>query len=104
MPEFDILNGVEPVVPVVAEEEDILDGIEEEGSFDPAVNVHIISAGGGSNYVPVEGPTAFSTVLAQSGLHVGGAVEFWMNGVRIEADTTVPAGSTVTIVGSVKGG
>lgn len=100
MSDMDILNGVASPEP-----EDILEGIvEEEGSFDPSTAVQVVSSGGGSAYVPVSEPTAFSTILSQSGLFVNGAVEYWMNGARITPETIVPAGARVTIVGAVKGG
>jgi hypothetical protein len=87
---------------------------EEVGSFiaetgaadlpDPNSVVTIRTSGGGDRYVPVTQPTSVKDVIAQSGLYFGGAVQYWLNGAQVNQDTLVPGGSTLSVIGSVKGG
>jgi hypothetical protein len=114
----DIYNGFgeeepiqEPVVEEeVAAEEETLDpdfdlpedlnvDLPEAGSF-----VTLRTSGGDTRYVPVEGPTPVGALLAASGLTIQGSVQAWYNNALVELDDTVPGGSTVTLIGSVKGG
>ncbi len=81
--------------------------IGEAGSVelpDPDSVVTIRTSGGGDKYVPVNQPTAVKDVIAQSGLFFGGAVQYWLNGAQVNPDTLVPGGSTLSVIGSVKGG
>ena len=71
---------------------------------DPATVVTIRTSSGGDKYVPVSEPTAVSSVIAQSGLYFGGAVQYYLNGAEIKTTDLVPGGSTLTVIGSVKGG
>ncbi len=81
--------------------------IGEAGSIelpDPNSVVTIRTSGGGDKYVPVTQPTPVKDVIAQSGLFFGGAVQYWLNGAQVNQDTLVPGGSTLSVIGSVKGG
>lgn len=71
---------------------------------DPNSVVTIRTSGGGDKYVPVNQPTSVKDVIAQSGLFFGGAVQYWLNGAQVNQDTLVPGGSTLSVIGSVKGG
>ncbi len=88
-------------------EDEVDDFIGEAGSIelpDPNSVVTIRTSGGGDKYVPVTQPTSVRDVIAQSGLFFGGAVQYWLNGAQVNHDTLVPGGSTLSVIGSVKGG
>jgi hypothetical protein len=84
----------------------LLDDAEEAGGeiFDPTTMVKVRTTTGASRDVPVSGPTAIATVLERSGLAFAGAVEFWVGSNKLEPSAEVAAGTTVTVVGNVKGG
>jgi len=82
-----------------------LDGVTEEGGqFDPNTIVKFLSTAGGSQDIPVEGPTTISELLALGGIAVGANVQFWVNNAQVQPDFVVAPGATVTAVGLVKGG
>lgn len=87
--------------------EDVESFISAEEGFelpDPDSVVTIRTTTGGDKYVPVSEPTPVSEIIARSGLFFGGAVEYYLNGSTIRPDELVPPGSTLTVIGSVKGG
>jgi hypothetical protein len=49
-------------------------------------------------------PMTVSAVISQSGLYLGGTIEYWMGGAKVGSDTIVPVGETLSVVASVKGG
>ena len=88
-------------------DDEVEDFIGEAGTVelpDPNSVVTIRTSGGGDKYVPVTQPTSVKDVIAQSGLFFGGAVQYWLNGAQVNQDTLVPGGSTLSVIGSVKGG
>jgi hypothetical protein len=62
------------------------------------------TSGGDTRYVPTTEPLPASQVIVSAGVSVLGAVQYWLNGSQIQPADMVPAGSTLTVVGSVKGG
>jgi hypothetical protein len=96
------------------------DGEEEEGSFSDAFSEmdnalsgvpegEFITLRNGANrpvYVPLfEGETGISIAQAvgRAGLTVG-VVQYYLDNNAVAADTTVPGGGVVEIIGNVKGG
>ena len=60
--------------------------------------------GGEPKYVPAQTSMTPRSLLQALSLTTNGAVEFWLNGAKIDWDGIVPIGAVMTIVGSVKGG
>ncbi len=60
--------------------------------------------GGEPKYVPAQTSMTPRSLLQALSLTTNGAVEFWLNGAKIDWDGIVPIGQVMTIVGSVKGG
>lgn len=88
-------------------EEDGLTAFAEEvvGSVDPNQFITITTMGGSPRYVPASGPMTVMDAFGRSGLSVNGGFKFFMNGNEVKLDETIPAGSTLTLVGNtVKGG
>lgn len=107
--------GAEPQPTVVESADESDDALDEDvegfigasGSIelpDPDAVVTIRTSGGGDKYVPVSQPTPVRDVIALSGLYFGGAVQYWLNGAQVTSETLVPGGSTLSVIGSVKGG
>lgn len=71
---------------------------------DPNTVIKLMTSGGDEAYVVVEGPITIGEAMLNSSLRVTGAVQYWLNGAQVDVETRVGPGSTVTIVGSVKGG
>jgi len=74
---------------------------------DPTSVITLRTSGGDTRYVPVPAGQTTMTVadaVAASAVYIGGAVQYWLNGAQVQLGDTVPAGSTLTLVGSVKGG
>jgi len=91
------------------EEEDFLDEIIDDDEFElpnPDSVITVRTPGAQTKYVPVgeEPALPVSRVMSEAGLYVNGAAEFWLDGVQVRQDDLVPAGRTLTVVGSVKGG
>lgn len=85
----------------------LADFIPEGESFtppDPNTVVKLMTSGGEEAYVPVEGPMTVGEIMLNSDLRVVGAVQYWLNGAQVDVNAVVAPGSTLTIVGSVKGG
>lgn len=96
-------------VPDVPEESEprIEDFIPEGGSFelpDPNTVIKLMTSGGDEAYVIANAPMTIGEAMLQSALRITGAVQYWLNGAQVDVNTQVGPGSTVTIVGSVKGG
>ena len=88
---------------VEAQLEELMDN-EEFVAPDPTSTITVRTSGGETRYVPTSEPLTVAQVLTAANLTVGGVVEYWLNGARIQATDLVPAGQALTIVGSVKGG
>ena len=71
---------------------------------DPDHVITVLTSSGGRSYVPATEATSVNDVIARSGLNVMHGAEFYLNGSIIKADDLVPAGQTLQIVGTVKGG
>lgn len=83
------------------------DFIPEASEFEvPDLNtvVKIITSGGEEAYVPTPEATTVGQVMLNSNLRQTGAVQYWLNGAQVDVNTVIAPGSTLTIVGSVKGG
>lgn len=94
-------------VPEVPEEPSIEDFIPEGGSFelpDPSTVIKLMTSGGDEAYVIANSPMTIGEAMLNSNLRIIGAVQYWLNGAQVDVNTQVGPGSTVTIVGSVKGG
>ena len=79
---------------------------EEEGFDlpDPEAVITIRTSGGDTQYVPASAPMTVSEAMLASGLRPNGAVTYYLNGAEVKGDAVLPVGSTLTVVGSVKGG
>jgi hypothetical protein len=96
------------------EEDDDSDEAEDDDFFaeaqsylpDGAKVVTLIDKVGHAFYCPVpEGEARTMRELLNSrNLTVGADLEMWLNNAQITMDTLVPSGSSVTLIGSVKGG
>ncbi len=112
--------AVEPVAEPVAEapaevaapieDEDEVDSFFAESEVaavpevDPAKVVTILPSSGQSKYVEIEQPTAIVEIIARSGLQFNGTFTCFLNNAEIPLTQPVSGGSTVTVVGTVKGG
>lgn len=90
------------------EVEDFVAGFEDQNVPDPATVITITTSGGDNRYVPVpEGKimTAGEAIFT-SGLTINGqgGFELYLNNAKIKITDPVPAGSTLMVVASVKGG
>jgi sulfur carrier protein ThiS len=86
------------------EEEDFFSDEEEFAIPDPTTVVTIQTSSGGKFYVPVgEGGMSVKDLMTAAHLTVG-VVEYWLNGSAVNADTVIPGGQTLSVVGVVKGG
>jgi|GEM_PF-3398983 len=120
--EFNTQAEDEPIVSPAIDAEELTDGVaaddsggeedffsetEEEDGFilpDPAAVITLQTSSGGKFYIPApaEGMTV-AAVMTAAGLTVG-VVEYYLNGSQVKADTVVPGGQTLSVVGVVKGG
>ena len=66
--------------------------------------ITVLTSSGGRSYVPATEAMSVNDVIAHSGLNVMHGAEFYLNGSIIKAEDLVPAGQTLQIVGTVKGG
>jgi hypothetical protein len=71
---------------------------------DPNTVITLRTSGGDARYVETTAPMTIGEAILKSGLPVAGSVQYWLNGVQADLNTTVPVGQTVTIIGNVKGG
>jgi hypothetical protein len=73
--------------------------------IDPSNYITFTTTGGITKYVPVDGPTKLVDAFASSGINIGGAFKFFLNGAEVKFEDVIPTGSTVNILGqAVKGG
>ncbi len=115
MEDFEGTTNTQPE-PVPAEEpmeetevimDDDDDFFPEDEGFDlpdPEAVITIRTSGGDTQYVPAPAPMTVSEAMLASGLRPNGAVTYYLNGAEVKADAVLPVGSTLTVVGSVKGG
>ena len=94
--------GEQPAVPDMPADDEM--NFIAEAGIDPASIVTINANGGAPRFVPVSQPTPFSAIMQEAGLTFNGALDIYMNGQRVDMNTPIPGGSTVTVVGNVKGG
>ncbi len=93
-----------PVTEGEQEEEDFFPEDEGFDLPDPNAVITIRTSGGDTVYVPASEPKTVSEAMLESGLRPNGAVNYYLNGAEVKGDTVLPVGSTLTVVGSVKGG
>jgi len=107
MNDFETLP-TEPTSPMGEPSDDFFGNGESTVALpDPTTVITLRTSGGDTRYIPVpDGQTTMTVadVVAASAVYVGGAVQYWLNGAQVQLGDTVPAGSTLTLVGSVKGG
>ncbi len=102
----------EPVAVVIATEETpIEDDFFAENAapaipqVDPAKIVTIIPSSSDNRYVETDGnPVPMLDLISRAELRFEGDFTCYLNNAEISLTTLVPAGSTVSIVGKVKGG
>ena len=99
-------NPVPEAIPAgeTTEEDDFFPEDEGFDLPDPNAVITIRTSGGETVYVPASEPKTVSEAMLESGLRPNGAVNYYLNGVEVKGDTVLPVGSTLTVVGSVKGG
>jgi hypothetical protein len=66
--------------------------------------VTIRTSGGDTRYVPTDGSATVGSLLVSAGLNMPAGFQVWLNGAQLTVNDVVPAGSTLTILSSVKGG
>ena len=96
-----------PAAPATPSEEENLTAFAEEvvEGVDPSQYITFTTTGGQARYVPATEPMRLAEAFATTGLVVGGAFKFFLNGTEVNWDTIIPNGSTVSILGqAVKGG
>jgi hypothetical protein len=75
---------------------------------DPATVITIRTSGGDTRYVPVPEGTTLTAgeAILSSGLTINaaGGFELYLNNAKVKVSDPVPAGSTLMVVASVKGG
>jgi hypothetical protein len=100
----EVIQAAEQPAPMA----DSVGDFEDENVPDPATVITIRTSSGDTRYVPVpEGHTITAgEAFMLSGLPVtgNGGFQIYLNGAIIKVTDIVPVGSTLTVVGSVKGG
>ena len=71
---------------------------------DPATIVTIRPGAGEPKYLTVLEPTPFDVLMQRAGLTFNGQIDIYVEGQPIEMTDLVQGGTTVTIIGNVKGG
>lgn len=71
---------------------------------DPDQIVTIRTSSGQSHYVAVDGALTLAEIKVKSGLNFGVGTQVFLNNTVVTDSTVIPAGSTITAIGSVKGG
>ena len=110
MPIIEEPEAIEPVSeqPEVPASEEVLEMPSfDDDAFaapDPQSIVTIRTSGGDTRHVPVTEARSASQIILDAGLTVVGQVQYWLNGAQITGTDMVAPGSTLTTVGSVKGG
>jgi hypothetical protein len=66
--------------------------------------VTIRTSGGDTRYVPTDGSATVGSLIVSAGLNMPAGFQVWLNGAQLNVNDVVPAGSTLTILTSVKGG
>lgn len=98
----------EPEAPAADEEDDDFfaeNAAAEVPAVDPAKIITVIPSSSDNKYVETDGsPMPMLEVLHKSGLQFQGDFQCYLNNAEITLTTLIPSGSTVSIVGKVKGG
>ena len=101
--EPEVLPAAQP-----ANEDDELFSSEDTGGFvapDPNAVIILRFSSGDTKYVPASEPMTISATMSRAQVAaISGAVTYYLNGAEVTAETIVPLGQTVTVIGSVKGG
>lgn len=104
-------DGVEEEEEILSEDDepetDPLDGIEianDANLPDPATVITIRTSGGDTRYVPASEGLTVGEAILQSGVSLNGSWQVWMNGAEMHTGDVVPAGTTLTVLTTVKGG
>ncbi len=87
---------------------DFVGEFESQNVPDPATVITITTSGGDTRFVPVPEGKVMSAgeAIFTSGLTINGqgGFELYLNNAKIKVTDPVPAGSTLMVVASVKGG
>lgn len=106
--EQDDVRGDEPTADGPAEADDDFfaeNAAPEMPAVDPAKIVTIIPSSSDEKYVETDGnPVPMLDLISRARLQFEGEFHCYLNNAEISLTTLVPAGSTVSIVGKVKGG
>lgn len=78
--------------------------VEDVPQVDPEKVVTLVPSSADAKYVEVDGPLPMVELIARSRLQFAGEFTCYLNGAEISLTTVVPGGSTVNIIGKVKGG
>ncbi len=92
---------------VPASEADPLEGVDvanDSNLPDTSTVVTLRSSGGETRYVPTDGEKTVADLILDAGLRLGSSFTIWMDGVEMKGGDKIPAGKTLTILTSVKGG
>ena len=90
-----------------AGDEDPLAGVDiasDTNLPDATKVVTLRTSGGDTRYVPTDGSDTVGALIQKAGLSMPAGFQVWYNGAQLDMNAVVPAGSTLTILGSVKGG
>ncbi len=97
-----------PAVPAGPVEDDFFteSAVPETAAMDPAKVVTLrTSASNRDTYVEVgEESLPLVDIVSKSGIRFNGEYQGWLNGAQISLGDKVAPGSTVSLIGSVKGG
>ena len=100
-------NVAEEAVPAVEEVDNNDFFGDDDDDFvlpDPSRVITVMTSSGNKAYVNTEEAITVSEVILRSGLNIMVGAEYFLNGAQIPADEMVPAGQTLQVVGTVKGG
>jgi len=104
--QFDTFEDDEEEGAEGAGEQDIF---EDAGQYnlDPEIANQVIglrATDGTTNYVPAPEAMTLDAALARSGIALVGDTEFYLGAAKIDRDTIIAPGQTVTVIGTQKGG
>ncbi len=95
-------GGELPVDPMAMPEDEF--NFVDEAGLDPTKIITIHANGVQPKFVVVDEPMIFRDVMVQAHLTWNGQLDCYVEGMPITLDTLVSGGTTVTLVGNVKGG
>ena len=94
------MDGDAAPAPMPEDEFDFVD----EANLDPTKIITIHTNGAQPKFVVVEAPMVMRDVMVEAHLTWNGQLDIFVEGAPITLDSVVAGGTTVTLVGNVKGG